>query len=44
MELSELFTKTRQQFLGACLQRVIEQKYSYLLAQEYSPCDKIQIV
>ena len=34
MELSELFTKTRQQFLGACLQRLIEQKYSYLLQQE----------
>lgn len=33
MELSELFTKTRQQFLGACLQRLIEQKYCYLLAQ-----------
>lgn len=40
MELSELFTKTRPQFLGACLQRLIEQKYSYFLAQEYSACPK----
>ncbi len=24
MELSELFTKTHQQFFGACLQRLIE--------------------
>ena len=40
MELSELFTKTRQKFLGACLQRLVEQKYSYLLEQEYCPCPK----
>ena len=38
MELSELFTKTRQEFLGSCFQRLIEQKYSYLLEQEYCPC------
>lgn len=40
MELSELFTKTRKKFLGTCLQRLIEQKYSYLLEQEYCPCPK----
>jgi hypothetical protein len=40
MELSELFTKTRQEFLGTCFQRLIEQKYSYLLEQEYCPCPK----
>lgn len=38
MELSELFTKTRPKFLGACFERLIEQKYSYLLEQEYCPC------
>ena len=41
MELSELFTKTRQEFLGTCFQRLIEQKYSYLLKQEYCPCPKV---
>ena len=40
MELSELFTKTRPKFIGACLQRLIEQKYSYLLEQEYNACPK----
>lgn len=38
MEISELFTKTRQKFLGACVQRLIEQKYGELLNQEYAPC------
>jgi len=40
MELSELFAKTKQKFFGACFQRLIEQKYSYLLEQEYCPCPK----
>ena len=40
MELSEVFTKTRQKFLGACLQRLIEQKYVDLLEQQYCACPK----
>jgi len=38
MELSELLNKTRHEFLGPFLQRLIEQKYSYLLEQEYCRC------
>jgi hypothetical protein len=38
MELSEVFTKTRQKFLGACVQRLIEQKYADLLEQPYCAC------
>ena len=38
MELSELFSKTKQKFFGACFQALIEQKYAGLLEQEYSPC------
>jgi hypothetical protein len=40
MELSEVFTKSRQKFLGACLQRLIEQKYADLFEQQYCPCPK----
>jgi hypothetical protein len=40
MELSDLFTRTKQKFLGACLQALIEQKYAGLLEQEYAPCPK----
>ena len=36
MQISEVFTETRQKFLGACVQRLIEQKYADLLEQEYS--------
>jgi hypothetical protein len=39
-ELSELFAKTKQRFLGACLQALIEQRYTDLLGQEYAPCPK----
>jgi len=28
MDLSELFSQTRQEFMGACLQKLIDQKYS----------------
>ena len=38
MELSELFTKTKREFLGACFQSLIEQKYAGMLNQEYAPC------
>jgi hypothetical protein len=38
MELSELFCETKQNFLGACFQALIEQKYAGLLEQEYAPC------
>jgi len=38
MEMSELFSETRQKFLGRCLQKLIEQKYGDLLAQEYASC------
>ncbi len=40
MELSERFTNTRKEFLGACFQKLIEQKYSFLLEQEYCPCPR----
>jgi hypothetical protein len=40
MELSELFAKTKQQFFGACLQTLIEQKYTGLLEQGNAPCPK----
>jgi hypothetical protein len=38
MELSQLFSETKQKFFGACLQALIEQKYAGLLEQEYAPC------
>jgi hypothetical protein len=38
MELSELFSRTKQKFFGACFQALLEQKYAGLLAQEYAPC------
>ena len=40
MELSELFTRTKQKFFGSCIQALIEQKYAGLLEQEYAPCPK----
>ena len=38
MELSQLFSETKQKFFGACFQALIEQKYAGLLEQEYAPC------
>ena len=38
MELSQLFSETKQKFFGACFQALIEQKYAGLLGQEYAPC------
>lgn len=40
MEMRELFTETRQKFLGICLQRLIEHKYGDLLEQEQASCPK----
>ena len=40
MELSELFTRTKHRFFGACMEALIEQKYAGLLEQEYAPCPK----
>ena len=40
MELSRLFSETKQKFFGACFQALIEQKYAGLLEQEYAPCPK----
>ena len=40
MEMSELFTRTKQKFLGDCLQRMIVEKYADLLEQEYASCPK----
>jgi hypothetical protein len=39
-ELSELFSKTKRKFFGACLQTLIEQKYAGALAQSYAPCPR----
>lgn len=38
MELSQLFSETKQKFFGACFQALIEQKYAGLLEVEYAPC------
>jgi hypothetical protein len=38
MELSQLFSETKQTFFGACFQALIEQKYAGLLDQEYASC------
>jgi len=38
MELSQLFSETKQKFFGACFQALIEQKYAGLLEQDYAPC------
>ncbi|MFP4087226.1 MAG: hypothetical protein ACLFUL_10595 [Desulfobacteraceae bacterium] len=38
MELSQLFSETKQKFFGACFQALIEQKYAGLLDQEYMSC------
>lgn len=40
MELSQLFSETKQRFFGACFQALIEQKYAGLFEQEYAPCPK----
>lgn len=40
MELSELFTKTKRKFLGACFQALIEQKYAGMLNREEASCPK----
>ncbi len=40
MELSELFDKTKHEFFGACLQALIEQKFSGQLEQEFAACPK----
>ena len=40
MELSEVFTRTKRKFFGACMQVLLEQKYAGLLEQEYAPCPK----
>ena len=40
MELSDLFSETKQRFFGACFQALIEQKYAGFLEQEYAPCPK----
>jgi hypothetical protein len=40
MELSELFAKTKKKFFGACLQTLIENRYTDLLEQEHAPCPK----
>jgi hypothetical protein len=37
-ELSDLLTKTMQDFLGSCLQHLIEEKYADELSLEESPC------
>jgi len=38
MEMSDLITRTRQQFMGEWLPILIREKYSDLLEQEYAPC------
>lgn len=38
VELSRLFDETKREFFGACLQALIEQKYSGLFDQEYADC------
>jgi len=40
MELSDLFSKTKQKFFGACFQALIENRYTGLLQQQYVPCPK----
>ena len=39
-ELSELLSRTKQKFFGACLQALIEQKYAGALTQSYAPCPR----
>ena len=39
-ELSDLFTRTKHKFFGACLQTLIEQKYAGLFDQDYALCPK----
>ena len=39
-ELSEVLSKTKQEFFGACFQALMEQKYVDLLKQEYADCPK----
>ena len=40
MELSQLFSETKREFFGACLQALIEQKYAGLFDQQYAACPK----
>jgi len=37
-ELSQLFTETKREFFGVCLQALIEQKYAGLFDQQYAAC------
>jgi hypothetical protein len=37
-ELSQLFTETKREFFGVCLQALIELKYAGLLGQQYAAC------
>jgi hypothetical protein len=39
-ELSQLFSETKREFFGACLQALIEQKYAGLFDQQYTACPK----
>jgi len=39
-QLSELFSKTKRKFFGACFQALIEQKYAVMLGQQYAACPK----
>ena len=38
MEISELFSRTKQKFFGACFQALVEQKYAGFLEKKYAPC------
>jgi Zn finger protein HypA/HybF involved in hydrogenase expression len=39
-ELSDIMTKSRQDFLSSCLQHMIEERYSAELSMEESPCPR----
>lgn len=39
-ELSDLMTRSRQEFLGSCLQHLIEERYSPELSTQESPCPR----
>lgn len=39
-ELSDFMTQSRQDFLGSCLQHMIEERYSAELSMEESPCPR----
>ena len=38
MDLSDLFSRTKKQFLGSCLQKLIENKYSEYITEDISSC------